>query len=80
MYTVKKLGKNGMWNAVSLIDDNGSFRGEARFETKQEAERYMAVYIKRLRNPASAMIDGKPALKVFKDEPKTGAATDSRKP
>ena len=70
MYTVKKLGKNGLWNAVSLIDKNGSFRGEAKFETKKEAEEYMSDYIKRLKNPASALVDGKPAIKVFKDEPR----------
>ena len=68
MYIVKKLGKNGIWNAVSLIDKNGSFRGEAKFETKTEAELYMAEYIKRLKNPASAIVNGKPAIKVFKDE------------
>lgn len=70
MYTVKKLGKNGIWNAVSLIDKNGSFRGEAKFETRKEAQSYMEEYIKRLKNPASAVMNGKPAIKVFKEEPK----------
>jgi hypothetical protein len=26
---------------VNLIDENGSFRGETRFESKQEADRYI---------------------------------------
>ena len=30
-----------MWSAVSLIDQNGSFRGEAKFETREEAAEYM---------------------------------------
>ncbi|MCD6036853.1 MAG: hypothetical protein K0S67_737 [Nitrososphaeraceae archaeon] len=29
MYVVKRLGKNGTWNTITLIDKNGSFRGEA---------------------------------------------------
>ena len=67
MYIVKKLGKNGMWNAVSLIDENGSFRGEAKFETKKEADEYLMRYVSRLKNPSSATVDGKPAIKVFKE-------------
>jgi len=70
VYVVKKLGKNGMWNAVSLIDENGSFRGEARFETRKQAVEYLARYISRLKNPAAATIDGKPAIKVFREASK----------
>jgi hypothetical protein len=61
MFIVKRLGKNGMWNAVSLIDENGSFRGEAKFETKKEAEEYMARYLKRMKNPQE--------VKVFNEKP-----------
>ena len=61
MFVVKRLGKNGMWNAVSLIDDNGSFRGEAKFETKKEAEEYKAKYLKRMKNPQE--------VKVFNEKP-----------
>jgi hypothetical protein len=50
MFVVKRLGKNGMWSAVSLIDKNGSFRGEAKFETRKEAEEYMAEYLRRMKN------------------------------
>ena len=38
MFVVKKMGKNGIWSAISFIDENGSFRGEARFDTESEAE------------------------------------------
>ena len=56
-----------MWNAVSLIDENGSFRGEARFETRKEADKYLTRYISRMKNPAAATVNGKPAIKVFKE-------------
>jgi hypothetical protein len=59
MFSVKKMGKNGMWGTVSLIDENGSFRGEAKFDTKQEAERYMQEYKKRMKKPVE--------IKVFDD-------------
>jgi hypothetical protein len=48
MFVVKRLGRNGLWSAVSLIDKNGSFRGEAKFETRKEAEEYLAEYLKRI--------------------------------
>lgn len=56
---MKKLGKNGSWNAISLIDKNGSFRGEARFETKKEAQDYLKEYRHRMKMPAQ--------LKVFSE-------------
>jgi hypothetical protein len=56
MFVVKRLGKNGMWSAVSLIDENGSFRGEAKFETKKEAEEYMARYLERMKNPQEVKV------------------------
>lgn len=59
MFSVKKMGKNGMWGTVSLIDEKGSFRGEAKFETKSEAERYMQEYKKRMKKPVE--------VKVFDD-------------
>src|SRR5207244_2664311 len=31
LFIVKKLNKSGNWDSMSLIDENGSFRGEARF-------------------------------------------------
>jgi hypothetical protein len=56
MFVVKRLGKNGMWSAVSLIDENGSFRGEAKFETKKEAEEYMTRYLERMKNPQEVRV------------------------
>jgi hypothetical protein len=56
MFVVKRLGKNGMWSAVSLIDENGSFRGEAKFETKKEAQEYMIRYLERMKNPQEVKV------------------------
>jgi hypothetical protein len=56
MFVVKRLGKNGLWSAVSLIDENGSFRGEAKFETKKEAEEYMTRYLERMKNPQEVKV------------------------
>lgn len=63
MYVVKRLSKSGIWSAVSLIDENGSFRGEAKFETRKEAEDYMTAYLKRMRNPQE--------IKVFNENPES---------
>jgi len=66
VFIVKKLSKSGMWSAVSLIDNNGSFRGEAKFETRKEAEDYMAAYLKRMKNPQNFVLEGVGTnLKVF---------------
>jgi hypothetical protein len=59
MFVVKKLGKNGSWNAISLIDENGSFRGEARFESRKEAQRYLEEYKNKIRSQQE--------LKIFSD-------------
>jgi hypothetical protein len=63
MYVVKRLSKSGIWSAVSLIDENGSFRGEAKFETRKQAEEYMAAYLKRMKNPQE--------IKVFNENPES---------
>ena len=60
MFVVKKLGKNGSWNAISLIDKNGSFRGEARFESKREAQKYLEEYKSKMKSPQD--------LKIFSDQ------------
>jgi hypothetical protein len=67
MFVVKRLGRNGMWNAVSLIDENGSFRGEAKFETQKEAEDYLEVYMQRMKKRLKATQNGEPQVKVFDD-------------
>jgi hypothetical protein len=56
LFSVKKLGKNGMWGTVSLIDENGSFRGEAKFETKKEAEEYLKKFKSRMKKPVELMV------------------------
>jgi hypothetical protein len=68
MFVVKKLGKNGSWNAISLIDENGSFRGEARFESKKEAQRYLEEYKNKIRSQQE--------LKIFTE---TAASNDQNK-
>lgn len=39
MFVVKNF-KNGNWDSISLIDEDGHFRGEARFESEHEAQKY----------------------------------------
>ncbi len=60
MFSVKKLGKNGVWSTVALIDKNGSFRGEAKFETRKEAEAYLKDYKSRIKKEYE--------IKVVEDE------------
>ena len=69
MFIVKRLGRNGMWNAVSLIDENGSFRGEAKFETRKEADDYLAIYVKRMENRLGISAEARTQVKVFDDKP-----------
>lgn len=45
-----------MWGTVSLIDKNGSFRGEARFNTLKEAEQYMDDYKKRMKKQVDVKV------------------------
>jgi hypothetical protein len=71
MFVVKRLGKNGMWSAVSLIDKNGSFRGEAKFGTREEAEDYMADYLYRMKSRIRHSPEGYGDVKIF-DESEPG--------
>ena len=48
MFAVKKLNRNGRWDTVSLVDEKGSFRGLAVFESKNEAQKYLEEYMKRM--------------------------------
>jgi hypothetical protein len=54
MFIVKKLNKAGKWDSISLIDENGSFRGEARFETKRLADNYIKLYQDRINRRLTA--------------------------
>lgn len=67
MFVVKRLGKSGIWSAVSLIDNNGSFRGEAKFETLAQAEDYMADYLERMKSRRRTTPEGYGDVKVFDD-------------
>lgn len=78
MYVVKRLGKNGMWSAVSLIDQNGSFRGEAKFETREEAVEYLAEYLQRMKTRLRVSPEGYGEVKVF-DGDKPVETTDNKK-
>lgn len=69
MFVVKRLGKNGMWSTVSLIDENGSFRGEAKFETRKEADEYLTEYLKRMKNLQRLGSKASPQVQVFEEEP-----------
>ena len=80
MFVVKRLGRNGMWNAVSLIDENGSFRGEAKFETQKEAEDYLEVYMQRMKKRLKASQNGEPQVKVFADSTPEQAPAESIEP
>ena len=74
MYVVKRLGRNGMWNAVSLIDENGSFRGEAKFESREEADDYLQVYVQRMKDRLRQGATTDLQVKVFDDvEPQEAA-------
>jgi SepF-like predicted cell division protein (DUF552 family) len=68
MFVVKRLGRNGLWSAVSHIDKNGSFRGEARFETRKEAEEYLAEYLKRMKDRIIVTPEGSGQIKIFKEK------------
>jgi len=57
LFIVKKLNKSGNWDSISLIDENGSFRGEARFESKSDAEAYLKLYKERMNK--KLMVHGK---------------------
>lgn len=80
MFVVKRLGRNGMWNAVSLIDENGSFRGEAKFPTQEEAEVYLAIYLKRMKDRLRDNSSGELQVKVFDDSGQQIAEIKPEKP
>lgn len=68
MFIVKRLGKNGLWSAVSYIDKNGSFRGEAKFDTRRDAEEYLAEYLKRMKDRLVVSSEGSGQLKIFEEK------------
>ncbi|WP_337862661.1 hypothetical protein [Nitrososphaera sp.] len=73
MFSVKKMGKNGQWGTVSLIDEKGSFRGEAIFDTKEQAEKYAQEYKKRMKKPVDVkVVDESKETKVAKPGSSSG--------
>jgi proline dehydrogenase len=68
---VKKQGKNGIWTTVSLIDEHGSFRGEAKFETREEAEKYLKDYKKKIKREQE--------VKVFEEQVEKKAKSSKKR-
>jgi hypothetical protein len=64
LFIVKKLNKSGNWDTISLYDENGSFRGEAKFSTKKEAEVYLELYKDRINKRLNAAGKVKTRLKL----------------
>jgi hypothetical protein len=64
LFIVKKLNKSGNWDTISLYDENGSFRGEAKFSTKKEAEAYLELYKDRINKHLNAAGKAKTRLKL----------------
>ena len=79
MFSVKKMGKNGMWGTVSLIDENGSFRGEAKFETRKEAEEYLKIYKQRMKKPVEIKVFNDTADAEPEPEPETKSKPKTRR-
>jgi len=82
MFIVKKLNKNSSSrDTISLIDSNGSFRREARFESKSEAEAYLKLYKERMNK--KLMVHGKTkskgSYKIFELDSKTMAEQKKQK-
>ena len=73
MFIVKKLNKTGGWDSISFIDEKGSFRGEARFQMRFEAEAYLKLYKERMNK--KLMVHGKAktrgSYKIFESDSKT---------
>jgi hypothetical protein len=59
LFIVKKLNRKGNYDSVRLIDKNGSFRGEARFESREQAERYIEKYKGRINKKLMAELKPK---------------------
>jgi hypothetical protein len=79
MFVVKKLNKTGNWDSISLIDEDGSFRGEARFETKQLADQYIQLYKDRINKRLNAEGKSKTRLKLRVFELSSKSMADDKK-
>jgi hypothetical protein len=81
MFIVKKLNKSGKWDSISLIDENGSFTGEAKFESLDEALEYIQKYKQRTNERLKAEGKSKTRLKlqVFELDSKAVEEINDRK-
>jgi hypothetical protein len=81
LFIVKKLNKSGNWDTISLYDENGSFRGEARFETKKEAEAYLKLYKEKINKRLNAVGKAKTreSFQVFQSNNKSMIEEKKRK-
>jgi hypothetical protein len=64
LFIVKKLNRNAKWDTISLYDENGSFRGEAKFESKDETLEYIEKYKQRTNERLKAKGKSKTKLKL----------------
>jgi hypothetical protein len=48
MFAVKKPNRNGRCDTVSFVDEKGSFRGSAIFESKKKTQKDLEEYKKRM--------------------------------
>lgn len=81
MFIAKKLNKNGNWDSISLIDEAGHFRGEARFEFKHEAQKYLESYKERINKRLASYGMSKTRIKfqVFEKDSKIDVENKKRK-
>lgn len=49
LFAVMKVKKDNTLDVISLYDDEGHYRGAAKFETRKEAEVYMDKFKKRMK-------------------------------
>ena len=55
IFVVKRYVRtSNRWDPIALYDLNNNFRGEARFESKQEADRYVKLYKDRINKRLNA--------------------------
>jgi hypothetical protein len=74
MFVVKKLNKTANWDSISLIDSNGNFRGEAKFESKSDPKAYLKLQKERMNQRLAAVGKAKTRAvkyKVFKMDSKS---------
>lgn len=82
MFVVKKLNKTGNWDSISLIDSNGNFRGEAKFESESDAKAYLKLQKERMNQRLAAVGKAKTRAvkyKVFEMDSKSMAEQKKQK-